>query len=163
VLADHFRLYILRAFSLTDDEWLQPFSRNPHQLRITVNEFTDCRFMKKMAVGRRSNYWWPHVVTVAALENEWFKFIFREYNTEDRKHYAYRSLYTESHTVLHLKITVRHKQRNSRQLLFLNAFRSQYHLKHHRNVQTESHKETERPTNGFSGLHKKVEGSFRFS
>jgi hypothetical protein len=33
----------------------------------------------------------PNVATVAALENKWFEFIFREYNTEDRKQYAYRS------------------------------------------------------------------------
>jgi hypothetical protein len=53
-------------------------------------EFTE--YTLKMAGGRMRNYWWPHVVTVAALQNQWFKCVFREYNTEDRKHYAYRSL-----------------------------------------------------------------------
>jgi hypothetical protein len=60
-----------------------------HNTRVKmVNEFTE--YTKKMAGSRKRNYWWPNVATEAAFENQWFKFIFREYNTEDRKQYAYR-------------------------------------------------------------------------
>jgi hypothetical protein len=55
-----------------------------HNTRIKiVNEFTEDT--KKIAGGRGRNYWWPHVTTADALENQWFEFMFREYNTEETK------------------------------------------------------------------------------
>lgn len=106
-----------------------------------VNEFIE--YTKKMAGGRKRNYWWPHVATVTAFENQWFKFIFREYNTEDRKQYAYRGIKKSSQDT---QCCIWKSRSDNvpiwRKFLFLNEFHSHNYLKHRRNVSTRYHKET---------------------